>query len=92
MPAYKYTHDNDVGGGTVSVETGFDSDQFGDVELIGTLMEFKEAKKEFWSRIGYGGSIPSYPIVYKGSIYFGACDGVLLIGSGWQGEMEIRNP
>jgi outer membrane protein assembly factor BamB len=74
MPAYKYSHDLDTGEGSVSVETGFDSQQFGDLELLGTLMQFKEMKQSFWEQIGVGGSIVSRGRAHDGKLYFGCCD------------------
>lgn len=52
----------------------FDTSQFADVELTGTLMQFKEAKEDFWFNIGIGGSIIAAPIIYKDTIYVGVCD------------------
>ncbi len=68
----KYTYSQEGFGGTgISFST---SDEFGDIELFGTLMQFKSMQKEFWERIGIGGSITASPIIYKETIYFGACD------------------
>lgn len=52
----------------------FDMGQFAEVELVGTLMQFKEAKTQFWGSIGIGGSIIARPLVYRDTIYAGACD------------------
>ncbi|MBU0952933.1 MAG: PQQ-binding-like beta-propeller repeat protein [Nanoarchaeota archaeon] len=52
----------------------FDTTQFGDVELVGTLMSFKDAREQFWSSIGIGGSIIAAPLIYNNTIYVGACD------------------
>ncbi len=48
--------------------------EFGDIELFGTLMQFKSMQKEFWESVGNGGSITASPLIYGGAIYFGAHD------------------
>lgn len=48
--------------------------EFGDLELFGTLMQFKSMQKEFWERVGNGGSVTASPLIYRGAIYFGAHD------------------
>ena len=72
--AYKYTSEDETGEGGVMVETGFDTAQFGDIELFGTIMQFKGTKKSFWQSIEVGGSIVAKPVFYKNNVYFGACD------------------
>ncbi|MBM3304163.1 MAG: hypothetical protein FJY76_03625, partial [Candidatus Aenigmarchaeota archaeon] len=57
-----------------NVSVGFDTSQFGDVELFGTLMQFKETQGSFWKSIGIGGSICAEPLIHGNTIYIGACD------------------
>jgi|GEM_PF-2692609 len=78
MPEYKYVSDSDNGSGQggVTVQTGFDTEQFGDLELLGTLMQFKEQNVTFWDKIGVGGSICSTPTVKKGRCSSGDVTGI----------------
>ncbi len=74
MPEYTYISRSESGTEGVTLETGFDTSQFGDVELLGTVLQFKEAKKSLWEQIGLGGSIVAKAVAYKGRVYFGCCD------------------
>jgi len=58
----------------VTVSTTFDRKQFGELELIGTAMQYKTTGKSFWGRIGVGGSVTTAPVFWKGLMFFGACD------------------
>lgn len=74
MPAYKYRAESETGNERVIVETGFDAGQFGELELFGTLMQFRDLKKPYWWNIDVGGSIPGPVLCHEGMAYFGACD------------------
>lgn len=56
---------------TVSAEL---TPQFGDIELFSELLQWKEEKKSFWGKIGVGGSVLAFPIIYQDTIYIGCCD------------------
>ena len=49
-------------------------EQFGELELIGTMMQYKELGKRVIDRIGIGGSILAMPFVYRENVFFGCCD------------------
>lgn len=54
---------------------GFDvSSEFGELQAIIGLMEAKESRSSLIEGIGVGGSILSFPQMYKNRIYFGCCD------------------
>ena len=58
----------------VTVSASFDTKRFGELELVGTLMDYRNQKKDFWDKIGIGGSITSAAAFWNGKILFGACD------------------
>jgi outer membrane protein assembly factor BamB len=58
----------------VTVSTTFNSKQFGELELLGTLMQYKETQKDFWDRIGVGGSVTTAAVLWNDMLFFGACD------------------
>jgi outer membrane protein assembly factor BamB len=71
MPRYGY-FDSDFP--EVKVSTTFDRKQFGELELLGVMMHYKETQKNYYERIGEGGSVGTYPVLHKGILYFGAHD------------------
>ncbi|MCX6815065.1 MAG: PQQ-binding-like beta-propeller repeat protein [Candidatus Aenigmarchaeota archaeon] len=48
--------------------------QFEELELIGTVMQYKELGRRVIDRIGIGGSILSRPVIYRNKVFFGCCD------------------
>ena len=74
MPGYEYKAESNISTEGITVETGFDAAQFGDLELYGIVMEFKESGRSFWESIGVGGSVPGEVVCRDGLAYFGACD------------------
>src|SRR3989338_4785213 len=49
--------------------------EFEQVQNIGTIQEYRaEREKTFWERVGVGGSITSVPLIFNGTVFFGACD------------------
>lgn len=71
MAKYVYAKDAGING---NVGFDFDSSQFGELEIFGTLMQFKHIKKRFWDSIGIGGSFLAAPLVYDNKIYIGCAD------------------
>ncbi|MFQ5647904.1 MAG: PQQ-binding-like beta-propeller repeat protein [Candidatus Aenigmatarchaeota archaeon] len=70
----KYTIEGRFDGAEVTFETQV-TKEFGDLELFGTLVQWKEVKhKTYWERVGVGGSITANAIVYQDTVYFGSCD------------------
>lgn len=59
-----------------TVSPSFDTGQFNDVELVGSLQHFEKNRKTIIFSLGVGGSILSVvpPFVGEGKILFGACD------------------
>jgi hypothetical protein len=55
----KYISEEDFG---ERISFGFDKSEFGDVEVFGTIMEYKKARLSFWSNIDIGGSIAGPPL------------------------------
>lgn len=51
-----------------------DKDVFGDVELVGNLMQFKYINRRFWDSVGVGGSFLAAPLIYNEKIYIGCAD------------------
>lgn len=52
----------------------FDTGQFSEVELLGTVTQYLKQGLSFWNRIGPGGSITAKVVVHQGNVLFGACD------------------
>ena len=52
----------------------FSTNQFGDLELTGTMVQYESATRDYWERIGVGGSISSRVEIAHDTIFFGACD------------------
>ena len=72
MARYCYFPDSEFP--QVSVSTTFDTKNFGELELVGTLMSYKTIQKSFWEMIGTGGSITSEPGFWNGMVFFGSRD------------------
>jgi hypothetical protein len=70
MARYGYFPDSEFP--EVTVSATFDRKQFGELDAIGTVMQYRESSEDFWERTGIGGSITSRPDFWKGSIFFGA--------------------
>ena len=49
--------------------------EFEHAQNIGRIKEYRaEREKTFWERVGVGGSITSVPLIFNGTVFFGACD------------------
>ena len=68
----KYFSLGDTGGGSLS--PSFDTSHFGELELLGTVMQFKESRQNFWNLIGPGGTVTGRVVIQNGTIFIGACD------------------
>ncbi len=55
-----------------------DRDVFGDVELVGNLMQFKHINRRFLDSVGVGGSFLAAPLVFDGNLYAVSPEGKLL--------------
>ncbi|MCX6815089.1 MAG: PQQ-binding-like beta-propeller repeat protein, partial [Candidatus Aenigmarchaeota archaeon] len=64
---------DDFTGAKIAITNTLDK-QFGDLELIGTLMEYKHLQKDYWEGVGVGGSIATAAAFWEDRIFFGACD------------------
>ncbi|HLD78694.1 MAG TPA: PQQ-binding-like beta-propeller repeat protein, partial [archaeon] len=51
-----------------------DAGQFADVQLAGSVLEYKEAKRQFFHNIGIGGSFLGAALVLGGRVYIGCAD------------------
>jgi outer membrane protein assembly factor BamB len=67
---YKYAYDTEKSDVTVAIEPS----QFGQLEMISSILSTDRVKKASMWEVGVGGSIGSKPAFFNGKIYFGACD------------------
>jgi outer membrane protein assembly factor BamB len=70
----RYGYFEDTKEPQITVTTTFDRKQFGELETIGTVMQYRESSQDFWERTGIGGSITSKPDFWRDFVFFGACD------------------
>ncbi|MBU0952932.1 MAG: PQQ-binding-like beta-propeller repeat protein [Nanoarchaeota archaeon] len=52
----------------------FTTDQFRELELVGTVLQYKDSVRDYWERIGIGGSISARAFVTPDGVFIGACD------------------
>ncbi|MBI4020752.1 MAG: PQQ-binding-like beta-propeller repeat protein [Candidatus Aenigmarchaeota archaeon] len=64
----------------------------GEVQLAITLFEYTQTPRDFWERVGEGGSVSGRALVDGGSVYIGACDQTFYCLDAATGEERWRFP
>ncbi|MCH7689217.1 MAG: hypothetical protein IH899_21510, partial [Planctomycetes bacterium] len=59
---------------TIEASSSIDTSQFGEIEVLGSLAQMKDANKPQNFYFGEGGSVLSSSVIHDGILYFGACD------------------
>jgi outer membrane protein assembly factor BamB len=71
----QYLGADDVG--EVKVTQSFDSDQFGELEVLGAFIQMNDVRSNWWEGVGYGGSITGRATFSDDRVFFGACDKIV---------------
>ena len=70
----QYISEEDYG---EKISVNLQTDQFGELEVLGAFIQVNEVRANWWEGVGYGGSITGRVNVSGGRVFLGACDKIL---------------